>query len=75
MKQIILFGLLAGLLSVNSPLRAQLAPRDSDARKGSRLELGRTGSARRSTATGLPSQRFSLMKKTGNSIARPANFG
>lgn len=63
MKQIILFGLLAGLLSVNSPLRAQLAPRDSDARKGSRLELGRAGNPRKSTATGLSTQRFSLMKK------------
>lgn len=63
MKQIILFGLLAGLLSVNSPLRAQLAPRDSDAHKGSRLELGRTGGGRKPTAAGLPNQRFSLMKK------------
>lgn len=63
MKQTILFGLLAGLLSVCSPLRAQVAPRDSDARKGSRLELGRTGTVQRSTATGLPNQRFSLVKK------------
>ncbi|QJD80067.1 T9SS type A sorting domain-containing protein [Spirosoma rhododendri] len=63
MKQIILFGLLAGLLSVNSPLRAQVAPRDSDARKGSRLELGRTGATPKSTAGGLPNQRFSLVKK------------
>lgn len=72
MKQIILFGLLAGLLSVNSPLRAQLAPRDSDARKGSRLELGRAGNARKSTATNLPSNRFSLMKKpAATSLDRP----
>lgn len=63
MKQIILFGLLAGLLSVHSPLRAQVAPRDSDARKGSRLELGRASNARKSPTTGMTGQRFSLVKK------------
>lgn len=50
MKQIILIGLLTGLLTATIPLRAQVALRDSDARKGSRLELGRTPSTRKPTA-------------------------
>lgn len=48
-----------GLLTATIPLQAQVAQRDSDARKGSRLELGRTSSVRK-TATGLPAQRFSI---------------
>ena len=59
MKQIILIGVLTGLLAATIPLQAQVAQRDSDARKGSRLELGRTSSARKPT-TGLPTQRFSI---------------
>lgn len=50
MKQIILIGLLTGLLTAAIPLRAQVTPRDSDARKGSRLELGRTASTPKTTA-------------------------
>lgn len=60
MKQIILIGLLTGLLTATIPLRAQIAQRDSDARKGSRLELGRTASTQKTTTPGLPSQRFSI---------------
>lgn len=42
------------------PLRAQVAPRDSDARKGSRLELGRTASTRKATAPVLNARRFMM---------------
>lgn len=59
MKQTILIGVLMGLLTATIPLKAQVAQRDSDARKGSRLELGRTSSVRK-PATGLPAQRFSI---------------
>ncbi|AKD56283.1 T9SS type A sorting domain-containing protein [Spirosoma radiotolerans] len=59
MKQTILIGVLMGLLTATIPLQAQVAQRDSDARKGSRLELGRTPSVRKTT-TGLPAQRFSI---------------
>ncbi|GAB4018973.1 T9SS type A sorting domain-containing protein [Spirosoma koreense] len=65
MKQIILFSVLTGLLLVTAPLRAQVAQRDSDARKGSRLELGRTSSTRKTTSSGLPSQRFSMTQEAG----------
>lgn len=60
MKQTILIGLLTGLLMATIPLRAQVAPRDSDARKGSRLELGRTASTRKTTAPVLNSRRFTM---------------
>lgn len=60
MKQIILIGLLTGLLTATIPLRAQVAPRDSDARKGSRLELGRTASTRKTTTPVLNSRRFMM---------------
>ena len=61
MKQIILIGLLTGLLTATIPLRAQVALRDSDARKGSRLELGRTASPRKATPPVLKTQRFSMV--------------
>lgn len=61
MKQIILIGLLSGLLTVTIPLRAQVAQRDSDARKGSRLEIGRTPSAAKPAGKSVLSRRFSLM--------------
>ncbi|WP_420149146.1 T9SS type A sorting domain-containing protein [Spirosoma sp.] len=64
MKQFILIGVLTGLLTATIPLRAQVAQRDSDARKGSRLELGRTSSARKPTPA-LPSQRFSITSNQG----------
>lgn len=60
MKQTILIGVLMGLLTATVPLLAQVAQRDSDARRGSRLELGRTSSVRKTTA-GLPAQRFSIV--------------
>lgn len=61
MKQIILVGVLVGFLTATIPLQAQVALRDSDVRKGSRLELGRTPSASKTTASRLPSQRFSIV--------------
>lgn len=60
MKQIILIGLLSGFLMATVPLRAQVAPRDSDARKGSRLELGRTASTRKSNTPVVTSRRFQM---------------
>ncbi|MCK8494351.1 T9SS type A sorting domain-containing protein [Spirosoma sp. RP8] len=64
MKQIILIGFLTAFLTGTTPLRAQVAPRDSDARKGSRLELGRTAGSRKQTAPTLSKQRFSLAPPT-----------
>ncbi|WP_332367674.1 T9SS C-terminal target domain-containing protein [Spirosoma telluris] len=61
MKQIILIGVLTGLLTATIPLRAQVALRDTDARKGSRLELGRASSPQKTSAARLPSQRFSIV--------------
>ncbi|MVM32660.1 T9SS type A sorting domain-containing protein [Spirosoma sp. HMF4905] len=61
MKQFILIGVLTGLLTATIPLRAQVALRDTDVRKGSRLELGRTSSPQKTSASRLPSQRFSIM--------------
>jgi hypothetical protein len=69
MKQNILIGLLAGLLTVTIPLRAQIAPRDSDARKGSRLELGRTASTPKVTSPVLPTRRFSLVPNPASTSA------
>ncbi|AQG79985.1 T9SS type A sorting domain-containing protein [Spirosoma montaniterrae] len=63
MKQIILVGMLVGLLSAAIPLRAQVAQRDSDARKGSRLELGRTTPNRKTNTATLPGTRFTLVPK------------
>ncbi len=65
MKQIILIGVLTGLLTATIPLRAQVAQRDSDARRGSRLELGRTASTQKTSTPGLPSQRFSITPNPG----------
>lgn len=58
MKQFILIGVLTGLLMATNPLRAQVALRDSDARKGSRLELGRTASTRKTATPLIPTRRF-----------------
>ncbi len=60
MKQIILIGLLTGLLTATIPLRAQVALRDSDARKGSRLELGRTAALPKVTAPVGSTNRFRM---------------
>jgi hypothetical protein len=60
MKQNLLIGMLTGLLMATIPLQAQVALRDSDARKGSRLELGRTPSTRKTTTPVLNTNRFRL---------------
>lgn len=65
MKQFILIGVLSSLLMATIPLRAQVAQRDSDARKGSRLELGRTASTRKTNTPALSSQRFSMAPNQG----------
>ena len=67
MKQIILIVvcLTSLLLFAALPLRAQVAPRDSDARSRSRLEMGRNATARKQ-AIPLPASR------TGLFLARPA---
>ena len=56
MKQIILIGLLTATI----PLRAQVPLRDSDARKGSRLELGRTASTPKTTTPMVNASRFRM---------------
>ena len=61
MKKIILIGVVSGLLMATIPLQAQVAQRDSDGRKGSRLELGRTASSPKATTTRLPGSRFSIV--------------
>jgi hypothetical protein len=58
MKQFVLIGVLTGLLMATIPLRAQVALRDSDARKGSRLELGRTATTRKTATPLIPNRRF-----------------
>lgn len=62
MKQIILIGVVSGLLLATIPLRAQVAQRDSDGRRGSRLELGRSASAQKTSTARLPIQRFSIIQ-------------
>lgn len=62
MKQILHIGLVLGLLMASIPLRAQVAQRDSDGRKGSRLELGRS-SAPKAPAGTVTSTRFSIVPK------------
>lgn len=66
MKQCLLIGLLTGLLAAVLPLRAQVAPRDTDARKGgSRLELGRSATVRKTVVATKPG-RFVLMQPPSN---------
>lgn len=69
MKQTILIGLLTGLLTVTIPIWAQVAPRDSDARKGSRLEIGRTSTTPKVTSSVLPSRRFSMVPNPASTTA------
>jgi hypothetical protein len=76
MKQILLIGMLTGLLMATIPLRAQIALRDSDARKGSRLELGRTPSTRKATTPVLSTNQFRMVPQpvlSGLDRATPKN--
>jgi hypothetical protein len=75
MKQLILIGVLTGLLAATIPLQAQVTPRDSDAARGSRLELGRTGSTSKKTVPTLSSQRFSIVPNPSSVQSdRPVNI-
>ncbi|QKZ14349.1 T9SS type A sorting domain-containing protein [Spirosoma sp. KUDC1026] len=75
MKQLILIGVLTGLLAATIPLQAQVTPRDSDAARGSRLELGRTGSTSKKTVPTLSSQRFSIVPNPASVQSdRPVNI-
>jgi hypothetical protein len=75
MKQLILIGVLTGLLAATIPLQAQVTPRDSDAARGSRLELGRTSSTPKKTVTTLSSQRFSIVPNPATAQSdRPVNI-
>ena len=68
--------MLTGLLMATIPLRAQVAMRDSDARKGSRLELGRTPSTRKATTPVLSTNRFRMVPQpvlSGLDRATPKN--
>lgn len=59
MKQLLHIGLLIGWLTGIAPLRAQVAPRDGDARRsGSRLELGRTASTRKAPPVAIGARPF-----------------
>ena len=62
MKQIIHIGLVLGLLVATIPLQAQVAQRDSDGRRESRLELGRSTPAQKTSTARLPLQRFSIIQ-------------
>jgi hypothetical protein len=76
MKQLILIGVLTGLLAATIPLQAQVTPRDSDAARGSRLELGRTSNSPKKTVPALSSsQRFSIVPNPATAQSdRPVNI-
>jgi len=59
MKQTIRIGVLSGLLMATIPLWAQVAPRDSDAHRGSRLEIGRTPTETKTATKPVLTRRFS----------------
>ncbi len=76
MKQIIrvLVCLTSLLLFATLPLRAQVAPRDSDARSRSRLEMGRNAIARK-PAVPLSASRTSLfLRKPATGLDRSVTF-
>jgi len=75
MKQTIRIGVLSGLLMATIPLWAQVAPRDSDARKGSRLEIGRTPTESKPIAKSVLSRRFlPVANPAENSLDRSVNY-
>ena len=67
MEKIILIGVVSGLLMATIPLQAQVAQRDPDSQKGSRLELGRIPSSPKTNATHLPVSRFSIVANPASS--------
>ena len=75
MKQTIRIGILSGLLMATIPLWAQVAPRDSDARKGSRLEIGRTPAESKPIAKPVLTRRFSpVPNPAGAGLDRSVNY-
>lgn len=75
MKQTIRIGVLSGLLMASIPLWAQVAPRDSDARKGSRLEIGRTPTETKMVAKPVLPRRFSpVQNPVGGNLDRSVNY-
>lgn len=74
MKQTILIGLLVGLFAAVVPLQAQVAPRDTDARKGSRLELGRSATAPKTIVVTKPSRFRLAQATTPTNLDRPAGL-
>lgn len=76
MKQIILIlvCLTSLLLFATLPLRAQVAPRDSDARSRSRLELGRNATTRKSSMQMPPSRTSLFLAKPTTGLDRNVTF-
>jgi Secretion system C-terminal sorting domain len=76
MKQLILLVacLTSLLLSAQLPLRAQIAPRDSDARSRSRLEIGRTSTARKTAMPVSPSRVSLFLAKPTNGLDRSLTY-
>ncbi len=75
MKQTIRIGILSGLLMATIPLWAQVAPRDSDARRGSRLEIGRTPTDSKVVTKPVLSRRFSpVLVPAESSLDRSVNY-
>ena len=65
---------MSGLLVATIPLRAQVAPRDSDARKGSRLEIGRTPAETKTTKPVLTRRISPVQNPAGNGLDRSVNY-
>lgn len=66
---------MSGLLVATIPLRAQVAPRDSDARKGSRLEIGRTPAETKTVTKPVLTRRFSpVQNPAGSGLDRSVNY-
>jgi len=75
MKQTIRIGVLSGLLMATIPLWAQVAPRDSDAQRGSRLEIGRTPTEVKTVTKPVLSRRFSPVQNPAvSSLDRSVNY-
>lgn len=76
MKQIILIVvcLTSLLLFATLPLRAQVAPRDSDARSRSRLEIGRNATAKKTAVPLTPSRTNLFLAKPVTGLDRSVTF-
>jgi hypothetical protein len=76
MKQFILVVvcLTSLLLFATLPLRAQVAPRDSDAQSRSRLEMGRNATARKPASQMKPSRTSLFLAKPATGLDRSVTF-